>query len=182
MKSGSSHSSEWREHVGKVILRQGVLLDSPRSAVLFANALEHVHILRIPELPATALTPALSVDALRCKSLAGAAIVWHQSGFSTMSQRHRPRGWSIDLLPILLTVTSGCLETAVERHWRRNGGQGSAGARRPSPVRSAGGCGRPSQAAVRCFAPECCFFASVVHVCVSVTYFGLACTRTQVSC
>ena len=113
MKSGSSHSSEWREHVGKVILRQGVLLDSPRSAVLFANALEHVHILRIPELPDPSL---VSVDALRCRSLAGAAMVWHQSGFSTMSQRHRPRGWSIDLLPILLTVTSGRLETAMERH------------------------------------------------------------------
>ena len=106
-KGGASHSSEWREHVGKAILRQGMLLDCTRSAVLFANALEHVHILRIPELPATALTPALSVDALRYRSLAGAAVLWRQYGFSELSQRlGRVIGATIDD-SFLLTVVVG---------------------------------------------------------------------------
>ena len=65
-----------------------------------------------------------------------------------------------------LSVAVGCLEAAVEQHWRRHGGQGGAGARRPSPGRSAGGCGRPRQGAAGFFALECCFFASVAYVCV----------------
>ena len=50
MKGGSSHSSDRREHIDTAILRLGVLLDSPPAAVLFASALEHVHVLHIPEL------------------------------------------------------------------------------------------------------------------------------------
>ena len=43
VNSGSSHSSGRREHIGKDILRQGVLLVATPVAVLAEPALEHTH-------------------------------------------------------------------------------------------------------------------------------------------
>ena len=57
MNSGSSHSNGRREHIGKDILRQGVLLVATPVAVLAEPALEHTHSgTQLPQL-LTCLTP-----------------------------------------------------------------------------------------------------------------------------
>ena len=57
VSSGSSHSSGRREHIGKDILRQGVLLVASPVAVLAEPALEHTHSgTHLPQL-LTCLTP-----------------------------------------------------------------------------------------------------------------------------
>ena len=57
VNSGSSHSSSRREHIGKEILRQGVLLVATPVAVLAEPALEHTHSgTHLPQL-LTHLTP-----------------------------------------------------------------------------------------------------------------------------
>ena len=57
VNSGSSHSSGRREHIGKEILRQGVLLVASPVAVLAEPALEHSHSgIHLPQL-LTHLTP-----------------------------------------------------------------------------------------------------------------------------
>mgnify|MGYP006885668955 CR=1 FL=1 len=57
VNSGSSHSSGRREHIGKEILRQGVLLVASPVAVLAEPALEHTHSgTHLPRL-LTSLTP-----------------------------------------------------------------------------------------------------------------------------
>ena len=164
-KGGASHSSEWREHVGKAIVRQGMLLDCPRSAVLFANALEHVHILRIPELPATALTPALSVDALRYRSLAGAAVLWRQYGFSELSQRLGR-----------VIARQSTTPSSSQSLWVGGGGCGAvlAALWRPRRRRSAAAFARPLSWGVRApqagcggmFCARMLLLASVAYVCV----------------
>ena len=57
VNSGSSHSSSRREHIGKEILRQGVLLVATPVAVLAEPSLEHTHSgTHLPRL-LTSLTP-----------------------------------------------------------------------------------------------------------------------------
>ena len=57
VNSGSSHSNGRREHIGKDILRQGVLLVASPVAVLAEPALEHTHSgTQLPQL-LTCLTP-----------------------------------------------------------------------------------------------------------------------------
>ena len=76
----------------------------------------------------------------------------------------------------------GSLEAALEQHWRRHGGQGGAGVRRPSPGRSAGGCGRPS-AQAGCggiFCARVAAFLRVSHTCAFARKF--ACSQYCCTC
>ena len=57
MKCGSSHSSDRREHIGQVVLRQGALLVALPAAVLAGSSLQHTHSgTHLPRL-LTSLTP-----------------------------------------------------------------------------------------------------------------------------
>ena len=127
-KGGSSHSSDRREHIDTAILRLGVLLDSPPAAVLFASALEHVHVLR------AALVRRVCT-ASRCESQCEVAfaVIGHIAG-ATIDDS------------FLLAVVVDSLEAAVEHSGGTMAAKTATGARRQVRQATQLVGGRPRQA------------------------------------